>query len=128
VIKTYTKYFSLFLSIILLNSNFSFAFPQMLCMMSPNQSECQCDTDSHEGKTIVTSKGSECCKISVSILNNSNTLEKRDFKSATGLSSFSVIYFLPVIEEFTTHSGNRIFTNCKIPVQDIPILNSSLLI
>jgi hypothetical protein len=126
--KTYIKYFTLFITIILLNSNFSFAISEMLCKMSEVQTECECETDPHTGIMKISSEEKGCCNINISEINNSNTLEKNNKNFNTELSLQHVIFFIPVNEFSKNYSTQSIFTNCNIPIPDIPIINSSFLI
>jgi len=126
--KTYIKYFTLFLTILLLNSNFSFAISEMMCNMSGVQTGCECETDSRTGLMKVSSEEKACCKINVSEINNSNTLEKNNIVFKSDLPIHQVSFFIPVNEISKNYSSQSIFTNCNIPVPDIPIINSSFLI
>ncbi|HMR40273.1 MAG TPA: hypothetical protein PKA90_07560 [Ignavibacteria bacterium] len=126
--KSYIKYFTLLLTILLLNSNFSFAISEMMCKMSTDKDQCECTTDSHTGVMKITSEEKACCKNSVSELNNSNTLEKNNTKHVTDQAQQKLIYTMPVNKDTQTSSIFISFVNLKIPVPDIPIFNSSLLI
>ncbi|MBP9192761.1 MAG: hypothetical protein KBF96_09440 [Ignavibacteria bacterium] len=126
--KSYIKYFTLFITIILLNSNFSFAISEMLCNMSEVQTECECETDSHTLAMMISSGENGCCKINTNEINNSNTLEKNNIKLIKEHSFQSVIYLLPVSEFTRTITSQVIFTTSNIPIPDIPIINSSFLI
>lgn len=126
--KSYTKYFTLFLTIILLNSNFSFAISEMMCKMSTVNTECECDQDSQSGVMKISSEENACCKINVSEITNSNTLEKNNIKFTNELTSQTVIYLIPVSDFSKNYTSKNIFKICNIPVPDIPIINSSFLI
>lgn len=123
--KSFTKYFSLFLIIFLINSNYSYTFTQMLCNMSKVKTECECESAS--GMHLDT-KESECCKVKTHEINNSNTLEKNKTSHKYDITVQTVVYFLPHINIINSTSHSRIQYNLKIPITDIPILYSSLLI
>lgn len=128
MIKSYIKYFTLFLIIILLNSNFSFAITQMMCKMSEVQTSCECETDSQTGVMKISSEEKACCKIHISEINNSNTLEKNNIKVTNHIPVQSVIYQISVTELTKTFTTQNIFSICYIPIPDIPVINSSFLI
>lgn len=126
--NSFTKYFSLLLVLFLINSNYSFAYTQMLCNMSNNKTECECKADSETDEMHLSTKDSECCKVKTHEINNSNTLEKNKTSYNFFNTHQAVIYVLPLNVNQKTTSNSNIQNTFKIPISDIPILYSSLLI
>lgn len=100
----------------------------MICNMSDVPAKCECEADSHTGKMHFTSEEKTCCKINIREINNSNTLEKNNIKISKELPFQSVVYLIPVTEFSKNYTIPRIFALSKLPIPDIPILNSSFLI
>ena len=127
--KIFLKYFTSILVIILLNSNFSFAISQMICKMSKVQTECPCDMDQSSMNSKISKEQNDCCKDKISEINNSNTLEKNSIRYATDQVPQKTIFTIPINNySIFSSSINYIYINLKIPVPDIPVINSSLLI
>jgi hypothetical protein len=96
--------------------------------MSKVQNVCECSADEGLAAMMqISSEEKECCKINISEITNSNTLDKNKTKILSYLSYQSVNYLVPVIDITKTYVDRKILAN-NIPVPDIPIRNSSLLI
>lgn len=128
MIKQFTKYFSFFLIIFLINSNYSFAITHMFCKMSKMQNECECKTDSDTKGMQIDSKEPDCCKVKISEINNSNTLEKNKISFVNINSVQLVTYILPAICISNSYTKYNLYKDFNKPFSDIPILISSLLI
>lgn len=124
----FTKYFSLFIILFLINSNYSFAVTQMMCKMSSMQNECKCGNDSETKGMQINTKDSECCKIKISEINNSNTLEKNNNSFVNKIIVQSVSYFIPPVLTSNSYLQRKSYTHFKKPFSDIPVLFSTLLI
>lgn len=126
--KKFTKYFSLFLIIFLINSNYSFAITQMLCKMSNLQNECECKTNSETPGIYLNIMEKDCCKIKISEINNSNPLENNNISFVDDLSIQLVIYTLPANTISKTNLQYNLYKDFNKPFSDIHILFSALLI
>lgn len=124
----FTKYFSLFLILFLINSNYSFAITQMLCKMSKIQTECECSHWSGKKETRINSDDAACCDITIHEINNSNTLDKTKFSPVNDNPVSTINYILPVIFNSKSFSLHKIFRDLNKPFRDIPLLNCTLLI
>ena len=125
--KTFSKYFSLFLILILIHSNFSFAITQMLCKMAKNQTACECQNPC-ASELQITSEESQCCKIFKKEINNKNILESNKF-SFTKNIIFQITDAIPAVKLISQLSKNNMSRNCHFnPPADIPILFSHILI
>ena len=99
----------------------------MMCNMSKNQNSCECEDNSDSGLLQINSEDPGCCKINISEINNSNTLDKTS-KTSVKIYSLLITYFLPEAELSKIQSNYKLFTNFHKPPSDIPILNSTFLI
>ncbi len=87
---------------------------------------CECE-DKPDKKIFLTSSESECCKVNVKEINNSNTLESNKL-ILTKHISFQVIHFIPQKLNPILTNNFKIFTGQSKSPSDIPILTSTLLI
>ena len=123
-----SKYFSLILLLLLVNSNFSFALTQMMCSMSRVHDVCECEHNSAADDVQLSSAESGCCKISINEINNTNLLESASSKEIKSIISLNTVYYQEVhIRPETCTYFAFINKNFKPPI-DIPVLYSSLLI
>lgn len=128
MIKTISKYFSVLLILILVNSNFSFAFSQMLCEMSIEPTVCKCEENNMSDEVPADVSKMSCCDNNILEINNSNTLVKNN-TDYTNLNSIQLlISLLPHIEITKTFADHLVFQKHHKPPSDIPILISSFLI
>lgn len=128
VLQKLSKYFSLFLILFLVNSNYSFALSHMMCKMNDTNDSCECQHISKQGELRFDSKASECCKAEIKEINNSNTLESNKISLIKAIS-FTTLHFF---EESKLQSVSYFFSQkalaCFHPPADIPILFSHILI
>lgn len=125
--KIFSKYFSLLLILILVQSNFSFAITQMLCKMDNFQTTCECDY-SCMNELQISSEKSHCCKVFIHEISNSNILELNKLKFNTDIKFKFIESFLPVnLQSDLSQTFRPHITHFKPPA-DIPILFSHLLI
>ena len=122
-----SKYFSLILLLFLVNSNFSFAITQMMCSMSRMQEACDCG-DSGVKDIRFNSAESDCCKINIKEINNSNILQNTISKEIKSIVSQNIVYFQNLYTRPETHTYFVIINKNFKPPKDIPVLFSSLLI
>ncbi|MBS1518034.1 MAG: hypothetical protein JSS91_08095 [Bacteroidetes bacterium] len=128
MIKPITKYFSVLLIIFLVNSNFSFAVTQMICGMSKVKNVCECRSETGKDKMTLTQSESECCKIKIRVITNSNTLEKNQSKIINLYPVYQYLTLLPVFEITKPNTHSSINSDFPVPITDIPVFISSLLI
>lgn len=123
-----SKYFSLILLLVLVNSNFSFAITRILCSMSRVHDACECEQNSKTEDIQFSAAESGCCKIHIKEINNSNILKNTTSKEINSNVSQNTVYYqdLNIRPEKYTHV---VFINKTFkPPIDIPVLFSSLLI
>lgn len=116
----------------LILSNFSFASHLMLCGMSDDKKVCECSHDNaktNDGVNLSKEK-SKCCTNEITVLSNSNQLSTVRVELPININSFAVLTF-----NFNHNSpllnDPKIITwydKSHLPVLDIPLLKSSLLI
>jgi len=130
VIKKLSKYFSLILILVIVNSNFSFAVQSMLCEMSTDPKICECkhQSESNCKEISITKEKFSCCTVNVNEINNSTTFEV--FKRSA-LDNDVVILIHNLIHtdlhlNFVFH--DKAFTTHPKTFTDIPILISRFLI
>lgn len=127
MIKTITKYFSILLIAVLIQSNFSFALNHMLCNMSEVRTSCECGV-SCENEIQYSSKGTGCCSILVSEISNTNILEINKLSFIKDMYSQITERFLSLelLSDLPRNFSLQII-HFKPPA-DIPILFSHILI
>jgi len=128
VIKKLSKYFSLILILVLINSNFSFAITHMMCNMSKTQENCECKDNSDNHTLQSNSKESDCCKITSKEINNTNNLNLNKLKQCYTDTFQTLNYFTPSIAINNTHQSYYSFKNHPRYKPDIIILISRILI
>ena len=123
-----SKYFSLFLVLILVNSNYSFALTHMMCKMNDTRDACECEQNSQAGELQFDSKDQGCCKTEIREINNSNTLESNKLSIVKEISFITIQYFAePESSSFSIFISHLQSAYIK-PQTDIPILFSHILI
>lgn len=128
MLKKLSKYFSILLILVLINSNFSFALTQMMCKMSQDRNTCECEQSSCSNEAQINSEEPVCCKVKFIEINNINTLELNKLLAASEVVYQIQNYFLQSdINSESTHYF-RIQLNHFKPPADIPILLSHILI
>lgn len=128
MIKLISKYFSILLILILVNSNFSFALTQMLCEMSEDQTVCQCAENNVSDELQTEVSKMSCCDNKIHEINNSNTLDKNNTTYKNFISAQQVISILPQNEFSLPFTDHLVYLNYHKPPSDIPIQISSFLI
>ncbi|MEO6695430.1 MAG: hypothetical protein ABIY50_00050 [Ignavibacteria bacterium] len=130
MIKKLSKYFSLILILVLVNSNFSFAVQSLLCGMSTDPKICECKHQSPSNckEISITKEKSSCCTFNLKEINNSTTFE---VLKRSSLEKDIVILIHNLIQtdlnsNFVFH--DRGFTTHPKTFTDIPILTSQFLI
>lgn len=127
MIKTLSKYFSILLILVLVQSNFSFAITQIMCKMGKIQTSCEC-ANPCEDELQINSEESDCCKVTSGEINNTNILELnklsiiKDIKFQLTDSFLQVNLLSDLSQNFRTN-----ILHFK-PLADIPILFSHILI
>lgn len=128
MLKKLSKYFSLFLILFLVNSNYSFALTHMMCKMNNTHEACECNQNSQSGELQFDTKDQGCCKTEIKEINNSNTLESNKLSIVKEISFLTIQYFAEQgsssYSSFITHLQSAFFK----PQTDIPILFSHILI
>ena len=128
MINKISKYFSLILLLVLVNSNFSFAITQMMCTMSKMQDACECGNSDGAKDIQFSSAESACCKINIKEINNSNLLQNTISKETKSTVSQNIVYYQNLYTRPETHTYFVFINKNFKPPKDIPILYSSLLI
>ncbi|HMS65636.1 MAG TPA: hypothetical protein PKD83_10340, partial [Ignavibacteria bacterium] len=98
------------------------------CKMNTKQNNCECDNEYHTMDMQIKSEKSDCCKIKIYEINNSNTLKKHNISFETDNSFQLITYILPPDILSNTYLNYKFYTNFNKPITDIPILFSALLI
>lgn len=129
----FRKYFISALSVLLILSNFSFATTLMLCSMDMDTSVCACSHKS-AGDTRTPSiekVKKSCCESETVELSNSNIL----LAIKNDLNNNSLVIINTINNEdddyfFNSKSSHYSINKVSyyLPISDIPIINSSLLI
>lgn len=123
-----SKYFSVFLILFLVNSNYSFALTHMMCKMNKTQEVCECDQKSTSGELQIDSMDPGCCRQEIKEINNTNTLESNRISLVSEAPFISINFF----EESKIHSFTSFISHIESayfhPPVDIPILYSQILI
>lgn len=126
--KKISKYFSVFLILFLVNSNYSFAFTHMMCKMNKSQDACSCEQNSNSGELRIDSKDPACCKTLIKEINNTNTLESNKISLIREISFKTIQYS----GESKIQSYTSLISGIQLiyfhPPSDIPILFSHILI
>ena len=129
--RIFSKYFSILLILVLIQSNFSFAITQMLCRMDNFQTTCECE-DPCRNESQITSEESQCCKVLIHEISNTNILELNKLKFNPGIKFNIIESFLPLNLHVNLQSDLsqtfRLHLIHFIPPADIPILFSHILI
>jgi hypothetical protein len=130
--KSFSKYFVVSLSLLLILSNFSYATHLMLCAMSDDATVCECSHNDGNLPDELSYKKekSGCCTSEISELTNSNLLTTVKFELPNNINSFSAL-ILDLNRNSELYAGsflNSAIDKSHLPKLDIPILTSSLLI
>lgn len=128
MLKKLSKYFSLFLVLILVNSNYSFALIHMMCKMNNSGDACKCKENSNSRESEFDSMDKGCCVTEIKEINNTNTLESNRISLIKDTSFLTVDFFEKSILYSNTFSNTNILLNHFHPPSDIPILFSHILI
>lgn len=128
MIKKLSKYFSILLILVLINSNFSFAFTQIMCKMSKVQNTCECKQSSCPKEVQIKSEESDCCKVKFIEINNTNTLEINKLCIISNVAYQTQNYFLLSDINSELIHLYRFRTDHFKPPADLPILFSHILI
>ncbi len=125
--KTFSKYFSIVLVLLLIQSNFSFAITQILCKMEKMQNSCECENPC-EHELQINSEESNCCKVTSGEINNTNILEFNKLSIIKDIKFQLIDNFLTV--NLLTHLSQNFRSNILHfkPPADIPIVFSHILI
>lgn len=126
--KKHSKYFSLVLILFLINSNFCFAIEFMVCGMGMENDNCECENIKCNTDEQIINKDSDCCKIILKEINNSNLSENPKKTSSVTIIFHYFIYFSKIIsppDKIYIPVNYRFQTN---PPPDIPVLYSHILI
>lgn len=123
-----SKYFSLFLILFLVNSNYSFALTHMLCKMNNTLDACECDQNSGSDEIQFKSMDAGCCKVETSEINNRNTLESNKISLDKEITFKKMDYFDESILLIDSFKNSKIILNHFHPPSEIPILFSHILI
>lgn len=130
--KSFSKYFVISLSMLLILSNFSYATNLMLCAMSDDATDCQCSHNESKLPDELSYKKekSGCCTNEITVLSNSNLLSTVKFELPNDINSFSalILDLKQDSELYTSSFLNSAIDKSHLPKLDIPILTSSLLI
>ena len=128
MINKISKYFSLFLLLALVNSNFSFSITQMACSMKMNQDACECGNSSAVTDIQFSQSEPACCKVNIYEIDNSNLLDKSSLQETQNIT-YPVLFCIQKLflstEPYFSHSFKN--KSVKLP-ENIPVLYSSLLI
>lgn len=128
MVKIIKKYFSLPLILVLIYSNFSFVLLQEICMMSIMQDTCECEMSACCEKVEVNSDESDCCKVKLKEINNTNTLESNKLSLVKEIPFHFNHYFLKsTLNPVLSYSFNFNISHFK-PPDDISILISHIII
>lgn len=123
-----SKYFSLFLILFLVNSNYSFALTHLMCKMNNTNKACECEQNSQSGELQFDSKDPGCCKTEIKEINNTNTLESSKISIVKEISFKSIQFLEETNFQSFTYSSSQLHLNHFHPPSDIPILFSHILI
>jgi hypothetical protein len=125
--KKIAKYFSVPLIIVLIHSNFSFAYTQIQCSMSKTQEKCECRNQCAKLPQFNTQE-SECCKVKFKEINNANILESNKIFSGKEVTFQFNDYFVKSDLNFNSSHNFKLSSSHFRPPPDIPILISHILI
>jgi hypothetical protein len=99
----------------------------MQCKMSKTQETCECKNECHKILQF-NSEESECCKVKIKEINNSNTLETNKLSLAKEITFQFNYYFLKSDLNSNLSYNFKLSINHFRPPPDIPILISHILI
>lgn len=128
MIKIFSKYFSILLTIVLLHSNFSMAITYMSCKMGMQDNVCLCEDNPGMKYEKITEEESACCKVKTQEINNSNSFEISKLSLVKENSFQFINYFLPSNSNQDSPATYKLISGHPKPPVNIPILISTLLI